>query len=94
MSTTSLKLDEELKQRIAAVAQDQDTSAHAWMLDALRRATEQAEQDAEFKAIANKRWARFKRDGRSVSQADMETYLDALASGRPAPKPKAAEWSK
>ena len=94
MSTTSLKLDDDLKQRIAAVAQGHDTTAHAWMVETLRRATEQAEQEAEFKAVANKRWAKFKRDGKSISQSDMDTYLDALAAGESAAKPKATAWSK
>jgi predicted transcriptional regulator len=94
MSTTSLKIDDELKQRIAAVAQAKDTNAHAWMLEALRRATHQAEREVEFDEIVNMRWAKFKRDGKSVSRVDMEAYLDALMTGKPASKPKATAWSK
>ncbi|MFC3149086.1 CopG family ribbon-helix-helix protein [Piscinibacterium candidicorallinum] len=94
MPTTSLKIDDELKQRIAAVAQAKDTNAHAWMVDTLKRAIEQAEQEVEFLEIAEKRWAKFKRDGKSVSQADMEAYLDALVTGKPARKPEATAWSK
>ncbi len=94
MPSTTLKLDEELKRRISAIAQSKDTNAHAWMVDTLKRAIDQAEQEVEILEIAEKRWAKFKRDGKSVSQADMDTYLDALASGKPASKPKATAWSK
>ena len=43
MSTTSLKLPEDLKERAASAAQELGLSTHAFMIEAIRQATEQTE---------------------------------------------------
>ena len=54
MSTTTLKLTDALKVRIAAVAEQSGRSAHAFMVDALEAATRQAEMRSQFVASALK----------------------------------------
>ncbi|MBV6325176.1 CopG family ribbon-helix-helix protein [Duganella violaceipulchra] len=48
MSTTTLKLPDELKQKAVAAAQDLGVTPHAFMVDAIRQATEAAEQRKQF----------------------------------------------
>lgn len=50
--TTTLKLTEELKARIAQVAAEVDKSPHAFMLEAIERHTELAERRRDFVASA------------------------------------------
>ncbi|MEO8250844.1 MAG: hypothetical protein ABI589_15905 [Burkholderiales bacterium] len=48
MTTTSLKLTDQLKIRIQSVASREGVSAHAFMVGALQRAAEQAEARQSF----------------------------------------------
>ena len=56
MSTTTIRLDEALKERIAAAAEHAGKSAHAFILDAISQTLEQVELDSEFNQIADERW--------------------------------------
>lgn len=48
MAATSIKLPDDLKARIAPLAEAEGLSPHAWMLRALANETERAEKRAEF----------------------------------------------
>ena len=48
MAATSIKLSDELKARIAPLAEAEGISPHAWMLRALANETERAEKRAAF----------------------------------------------
>ncbi|MDT8321949.1 MAG: DUF1778 domain-containing protein [Xanthomonadales bacterium] len=48
MSTTSLKLSEEIKQLAAAAAEHQGVTLHAFMVDAIRPAAVAAEKRVAF----------------------------------------------
>ncbi len=48
MSTTTLKLPDELKRKAVAAAQDSGVTPHAFMVEAIRQATEAAEQRKQF----------------------------------------------
>lgn len=48
MSTTTLKLSDDLKSRIAPLAADAGVTPHAWMLGALAAQTELAERRQAF----------------------------------------------
>ena len=51
-SSTTLKLPEELKERIAPLAKDAGKSAHAWMVEALQERAALAEKRKSFVADA------------------------------------------
>jgi predicted transcriptional regulator len=55
MSTTTIRLDEHLKARVAAVAERAGKTAHAFILDAIAYRVEQAELEDEFHRIADAR---------------------------------------
>src|SRR3546814_4371007 len=52
VSTTSLKLPEDVKQLAAAAAKQQGVTPHAFMVDAIRAAATNAERRAQFVADA------------------------------------------
>ena len=89
MSTTTIRLEDDLKARIAAAAERAGKTPHAYILDALAQTVEQAERDDEFHRLADKRWARILATGKTVPLDDAKAYLEARARGETPPKPEA-----
>ena len=87
MATTTIRLDELLKRRVAAAAARAGKSAHAFIVEAIEHTIEQSEFDAELGKIADARWERFVEDGKAVSWKDARKWLLARAKGKPARKP-------
>ncbi len=91
MSTTTLRLPDDLKARIAEMAERAGTTPHHFMLEAVAEKTAQAEQRAEFEAIAEHRYARLLESGQTVGWQEMREYLQARAAGQSLPRPVARE---
>jgi len=89
MSTTTIRIDEHLKSRIAAAAEQAGKSSHAFILDALAETVERIEMEDEMHRVADKRWAALMRTGESVAWDDAKSYLQARAAGKKAPRPTA-----
>lgn len=89
MSTTTIRIDEELKARIAAAAARAGKSSHAFILEALSDTVEHSELDEKFHRIADRRWAALQRTGESVAWSDAKAYLQGRAAGKAAPRPAA-----
>ncbi len=53
MSTTTVRIEDDLKVRIAAAAQRVGKTAHAFILDAIAQTVEQVELDEEFQRVAD-----------------------------------------
>lgn len=91
MTTTSLKLPDDLKQRAASAAQELGVSPHAFMVDAIRQAAHAVEQRSSFVAQAREAKAEMLHAGLGHDADDVRAYLrqrlqDGQAS-RPAKKP-------
>lgn len=99
MSTTTIRIEDDLKARVAAAAQQMGKSAHAFIVDALAERVEQVEQEAAFHALADERWANIRTTGKTVAWTDAKAYLQARANaegsdaGRPR-KPAARKLAK
>lgn len=89
MSTTTIRLEDELKSRINTAAAQAGKTAHAFILEALAQKVEQVEQDSAFNALADERWARIRATGKTVAWDDAKTYLAARANGDRPRKPAA-----
>lgn len=89
MSTTTIRLEDEMKSRINAAAAQVGKTAHAFILDALAQKVEQVEQDNAFHALADERWARIRATGKTVAWDDAKAYLTARANGEQPRKPAA-----
>ena len=89
MSTTTIRLEDELKARINAAAAQAGKTAHAFILDAIAQTVEQVEQDNAFHALADERWARIRATGKTVAWDEAKTYLAARANGERPRKPAA-----
>ena len=89
MSTTTIRLDEELKARVSGAAERAGTTAHAFILEAIEETVERVEEEEEFHRLADQRWAKLLETGRTVSWDEVRNYVSARARGERPRKPSA-----
>ncbi|MET3105962.1 putative transcriptional regulator [Oxalobacteraceae bacterium GrIS 2.11] len=92
MSTTSLKLSDDLKQRAISAATSQGVSTHAFMVNAIEQAATSAESRANFIADANAAREQMLSTGKGYNSEDVHAYIQARVAGRKATKPRAKSW--
>lgn len=88
-TTTTIRIDDSLKARLATAADRAGKTAHAFILDAIAQTVEQVELDNEFNDIADERWKGILTSGQTVSWEDTKAYLTAKARGESPSKPVA-----
>ena len=86
--TTTLKLPEELKARIAPLAEATGESPHAWMIEALEDRVVKSEAYAEFLAEALEADREMTETGEGYAMEDVHRYLRDKLEGKPAKRPK------
>jgi predicted transcriptional regulator len=89
MTTTTIRIDDDLKTRVAAAAEQAGKSAHAFMLDAIARSVEQVEPNEAFHRVADKRWAKIVATGKTVPWDTGKIWIDARSRGERPRKPGA-----
>lgn len=94
MSTTSLKLPDELKQRAASAAEELGISPHAFMVDAIRQAADAVEQRSQFVEQALVARAEMLHSGQGHAADDVRNYLRQRIAGEQAERPDAKPWRK
>ena len=92
MSTTSLKIPDDLKQLAADAARRDGISTHAFMVEAIRSAVVAAEQRAAFVADALAARADAIETGLGVDAAAAHDYLRSRTRGQSFPRPGAGRW--
>jgi len=83
MATTTIRLDDELKTRVAAAAERAGKTSHAFILEAIAQTVEQTELKDRFRREADARWAKILDRGKTVPWDEMRTYLTGRVEGRP-----------
>ena len=94
MSTTSLRLTDELKARLTRAAEQEGTSAHNFILEAIAEKADAAERRADFYAEANRRYAEFLETGESIPWEEVRRYLMGRIHGKSMPRPVARKFVK
>jgi predicted transcriptional regulator len=92
MSTTSLKVPDELKTRLVAAARRQGVTTHAFMVEAIRSATAAAEDRARFMAEAQAARKQALASGTGFAADEVHAYIRARVAGKAARRPKAKPW--
>jgi predicted transcriptional regulator len=88
MTTTTVRLPEELKNRVAKLAEAAGLSTHNFIVQAVAERAEAEEARAEFDKLAERRWAHFKRTGLSVPFDEMMQFVRKRAAGKAVLPPK------
>jgi predicted transcriptional regulator len=89
MSTTTIRLPEALKARIAKAAEAAGTTSHNFILEAIAEKADLAEQRADFHALADQRYAKFLETGESIPWEDARAWLRQRLAGKPVKRPAA-----
>ena len=89
MSTTTIRLPDDLKARLAKAAEEAGLTAHGFILEAIELRTAQAELRGEFTREARSRLDEMDRTGLGVPWDEVRQYLLDRAAGKAAVRPKA-----
>ena len=87
-STTTLKLPEKLKARIAPLAKATAKTPHAWMIEALENQTRLFEMRQSFINDAIASAAEVDAGGALYAMEDVQSYILARTAGKAAKRPK------
>ena len=87
-ATTTLKLTDDLKSRIAVAAEQAGKTSHAFMVEALQMQTELAERRREFVQSALLAEQEVAQYGLVYDADEVFSYLRDRLAGRPAQEPK------
>lgn len=94
MAATSLKLSDELKQRIAALVSGTDKSAHAFMVEAIEQAAQREELRRRFGAEAAEAEEETLAAGKAYDAAEVFDHLEARARGETTRRPRPKAWRR
>ncbi|AHY08869.1 ribbon-helix-helix protein, CopG family [Serratia plymuthica] len=81
MPTTTIRLPEELKARVAAVAEQAGVTSHNFILQAIAEKTQREELRSDFEDEAEKRYSRIIATGETLSWKEMRGYLENYVAG-------------
>lgn len=94
MSTTTIRLPPDLKERVARAAKRAGTTAHGFILEAIAEKAEEEERRVEFMDVAERRYAEVVASGKSVPWDEMRRYLERRLAGAKVARPKARRLSR
>ncbi|HXE65686.1 MAG TPA: DUF1778 domain-containing protein [Rhodanobacteraceae bacterium] len=94
MSTTTIRLPDELKSRIARAAKRAGTTSHNFILEAITEKANSSEQRAEFYAEAERRYQRIVETGETIPWEEFRSYLLDRIRGKAARRPVARKLAK
>ncbi len=87
-STTSLKLDVEIKERVRRLASARRRSPHWLMREAIEEYVEREEKRDQFRQDALDAWAHYQATGLYVTAEEADAWLAKLEAGKDARSPK------
>jgi predicted transcriptional regulator len=87
-STTSLKLDVEVKERVQRLAVARRRSPHWLMREAIEEYVDREEKRERFRQDALSAWDQYQTTGLHVTAEDADAWLAKLEAGKDAAPPK------
>ncbi len=98
---TTLRIDDDLKRRVAALAKVRGVTPHAFMVDVMQTTVTELEEDEAFYRLAEEREREFLRTGEVIELDEFTRYMKETAAGKsPAPPEvrkmdvRTGEWLK
>ncbi len=92
--TTTIRLPEELKARLARLAEAEGTSTHSLILDAIAEKADALERRQAFHEEARQRHEHFLATGEGIPWEEMRDYLLRRAQGEDVAAPAARRSNK
>lgn len=94
MPTTTVRLPDDLKKRIARAAERAGMTSHAFILDAIAERVDAEERHNEFHEAAEDRYAQIVASGETIPWSEMRTYLEDRVAGKKPTAPVARKLSR
>jgi len=94
MSTTTIRLPDDLKARVADAAERVGTTAHSFILEAIAEKVAQDELRNDFHEVAEKRYAKIVASGKTIPWDQMRRYLEDRVAGKKASRPSAKKLAR
>lgn len=94
MATTTIRLPNELKARVAEAAKRAGTTAHGFILEAIAEKAAQDEMRSSFEGEAEDRYAKIIASGETIAWDDMRNYLKAKIANKDTPLPKSRKLAR
>ena len=88
MSTTTIRLPQDLKARVARAAERTGSTAHSFILEAIAEKADQEERQGEFQDTAEQRYTEILTSGKTVPWSEMRRYLQRRLTGDKTARPK------
>ncbi len=94
MAATSLKLPDELKKRVDALAAHSGKTAHAFMVEAIAKEAERAELRRRFGEDAAAAETQALGSGKAYDAAEAFAWIKARARGDKVRRPRPTAWRR
>ena len=94
MSTTTIRLPDDLKERVSRAARLAGTTSHNFILEAIAEKAELTEQRNNFLSVAESRYSAIVASGRTIPWADMQRYLKGKVAGKKVTRPAAKKLAR
>lgn len=94
MSTTTIRLPEDLKARVAAAAERAGTTSHSFILEAIAEKADQEERRGDFNDVAERRYADIIASGKTIPWSEMRSYLEGRLAGKVVTRPVARKLAR
>ncbi len=94
MSTTTIRLPDELKARIARAAERSGMTSHGFILAAIGEKAEQEDRRANFHDEADRRYAGIVASGKGIPWSEMRCYLEQRSERLPRKRPVAKKLAR
>jgi predicted transcriptional regulator len=94
MATTTIRISNDLKARVAAIAERAGKTSHGFILEAIAEKAEQEEQRSEFDDVAERRFADIVASGKTIPWGEMRSYLEDRLAGKATRRPAAKKLAR
>ena len=94
MSTTTIRIPDELKARLSRIAEQQGTSTHGLIIEAIAEKADALERRQAFHEEARERHEHYLATGESIPWEEMRDYLRRRVRGEDVPLPVARRYGK
>lgn len=94
MSTTTIRLPEALKARVAAAAKRAGTTPHNFVVEAIAEKADQAERRGDFHDTAERRYAEIVASGETIPWNEMRRYLEDRMAGKTPRRPASRKLAR
>lgn len=77
MTTTTIRIDDALKARVASAAERAGKTPHAYIVEAISETVERSEREAQWQALGDHRWAELLESGSSLPWESVREHMAA-----------------